>query len=136
MDVGTPASGGKGNQASTDTTLDKQLLTYSFFPPKLGARLLKGLPALIRLSIIPATSLETLGPPRAPGPLNNGRRAGGGGDGEERKDGEGARGGGDGRERAGRMGALLSVGEWVFPPPRELPTLWSLAAKENLLAGL
>jgi hypothetical protein len=82
---------------------------------------------------MPATSLETLGPPRAPGPLNNGRRAGGGGDGEERKDGEGARGGGG--ERAGRAAALLSVGEWIFPAPRELPTL-SLAGKENLPAAL
>lgn len=94
-------------QASTETTLDKQLLTYSLFSPKLGRRLLRGLPALIRLSMMPATSLETLGPPSAPGPLSKGWRAGGGGDGEERKDGEYARGGD--RERAGRC-ALLSVG--------------------------
>jgi hypothetical protein len=94
------------NQASTETTLDKQLLTYSFFS-KLGTRLLKGLPALMRLSRMPATSLETLGPPRAPGPLDNGWRTGGGGDGEERKDGGGPRVDGS-RERAA---ALLSIGE-------------------------
>jgi len=80
---------------------------------------------------MPATSLETLGPPSAPGPLNNGWRTGGGGDGEERKDGEGTRGGGV-RERAGRMAALLSIGEWISPPPKEPPT-GLLAGKENLL---
>jgi len=80
---------------------------------------------------MPATSLETLGPPSAPGPLNNGWRAGGGGEGEERKVGKDA---GGGRARAGRAG-LLSVGEWILPPPREVPTL-SLAAKENLLEEL
>jgi len=80
---------------------------YSFFS-KLG-RLLRGLP-LMRLRRMPATSLETLGPPSAPGPLNNGWRTGGGGDGEERKDGEGGRGGGV-RERAGRTAALPSIDE-------------------------
>lgn len=59
----------------------------------LGTRLLMGLPTLMRLSRMPATSLETLGPPREPGPLNNGWRAGGG-EGEERNEGEGGRGGG------------------------------------------
>ena len=135
-DVAIPMSGGiQGSQAPTETTLDRQLLTYAFFSPKLGTRRLRGLPALTRLSRIPATSFETLGPPSAPGPLNNGRRSGGG-DGEDRKEGGSARGGGGGRERAGGVAALFSLGEWVFPPPRELPTVLSLAAKENLLTEL
>lgn len=79
---------------------------YSFFS-KLGTRLRKGLPALMRLSMMPATSFETSGPPKAPGPLNNGWRARGGGEGEER-----GRGGGE-RERAGKTAALLSIGERV-----------------------
>jgi hypothetical protein len=85
-------------QASTETTLDKQLLTYSLFfgistvpEPKLKGetagpltRLRMGLPTLIRLSMMPATSLLTLGPPKAPGPLGSGWRGGrGGGEGDD-----------------------------------------------------
>src|SRR5260221_13179706 len=113
-DVAIPMSGGtQASQASTETTLERQLLTYAFFSPKLGTRLLRGLTAPTRLNRIPATSLETLGPPRTPGPLNNGRRTGGGGGGEERKDGDGARGGG---ERAGRVADVVTVAEWVLQP--------------------
>lgn len=90
-------------KASTETTLDRELLIYSFFSPTLETRFLIGLPTLMRFSMMPATSLLTFGPPKAPGPL----WSRGGGEGVDRRIGAGEE-------------ALLTGAEKLPPPPLRL----------------